>query len=214
MRNSNWHGYRIAAWVGVALLLAAVVLVVLQGQWLTALPLVIFAAVAVLFIKLEAHLPTLFDFLFVVAALLNAGGWAFKWYNTLGPYDEIAHGFTTFAVTLACGYLAYRRMLTSFYAQRVLFVLTIASFGIAIGALWEIVEWLSDFFVASRVVESIDDIIDDLIMDSLGASIAGIVSLWALHDSARAEPDEDVSRQSHRPESSTGRSQGYRSPSR
>jgi hypothetical protein len=182
MRNSNWRGYRIAAWIGVGLLAAAVVFALAQRQWLVAVPLASFMAVAVLFIKLEDRLPTLFDLLFVIAALLNAGGWAFKWYNTFGPYDEIAHGFTTFAVTLAFGYLVYNRMLASFQTQRLLFVVSIASFGIAIGALWEIAEWVSDFFVASSVVESIDDIIDDLIMDSLGASIAGVFSLWGLRD--------------------------------
>lgn len=190
-----------AAWLGVALLVAAIVFTGAQGQWMMALPLVGFTAAAVLFIKLEAYLPTLFDLLFVIAALLNAGGWAFKWYNTLGPYDEIAHGFTTFAVTLAFGYLAYHRMLSSFHAQRLLFVLTIACFGIAIGALWEIAEWLSDFFVASEVVESIDDIIDDLIMDTLGASIAGLFSLWALHDYALTESDRSTPATPERSES-------------
>jgi hypothetical protein len=193
MSNSNWRGYRIAAWVGVALLAGAIVFTMIQGEWIATAPLVGFIAVAILFIKLEDRLPTLFDLLFVIAALINAGGWAFKWYNTIGPYDELAHGFTTFALTLACGYLVYRQMLTNFHGHRLLFVLTVTSFGIAIGALWEIAEWISDFFVASTVVESIDDIIDDLILDSLGASIAGAVSLWALHDHARAETTDNTS---------------------
>ncbi len=194
MRNSNWRGYRSAAWAGVVLLAAAIGGMVLQRQWLPVLPLAGFLIAAVLFIKLEDRLPTLFDLLFVLAALINAGGWAFRWYNTIGPYDEIAHGFTTFALTLALGYLAYGRMLASFHEQRLLFVLTIASFGIAIGALWEVVEWVADFIFASQVVESINDIMDDLIMDSLGAVVAGALSLWALHDHRRAEappPDSD-----------------------
>lgn len=188
MRSSNWHGYRIAAWAGVMLVAVAIGYALLQGQWLVAAPLFGFLLAAVLFIKLEDRLPTLFDLLFVIAALLNAGGWAFRWYNTIGLYDEVAHGFTTFALTLALGYLAYGRMLPSFQAQRLLFVLTIASFGIAIGALWEVAEWAADFLFASQVVESINDIMDDLIMDSIGAVLAGILSLWALHDYNGAEP--------------------------
>ncbi len=187
MRNSNWRGYRIAAWGGAGLLAAAILGTLVQGQWLPVLPLTGFLLAAVLFIKLEDRLPSLFDFLFVLAALVNAGGWAFKWYNTIGPYDEVAHGFTTFALTLALGYLAYGRMLTSFHDQRLLFVLTIASFGIAIGALWEVTEWVADFLFASKVVESINDIMDDLVMDSIGAGIAGVLTLWPLHEHARAE---------------------------
>jgi len=163
-----------------------VVAALIMGQWMIALPLAGFFVAAFLVIKLEDRLPTLFDFLFVVAALLNAGGWAFKWYNTIGIYDELAHGFTPFAITLALGYLTYGRMLASFHQQRLLFVLTVASFGIAIGALWEVAEWAADFLVASEVVENIDDIMDDLIMDSIGAVLAGVLSLWALNDHARA----------------------------
>ncbi len=194
MRNSNWHGYRTAAWVGVALLAVAIARALMQGQWLVAAPLLGFLVAAVLFIKLEDRLPTLFDLLFVIAALVNAGGWAFRWYNTIGLYDEIAHGFTTFALTLALGYLAYGRMLPSFQEQRLLFVLAIASFGIAIGALWEVAEWAADFVFASEVVESINDIMDDLIMDSLGAVVAGALSLWALHDHRRAAAATDSDR--------------------
>jgi hypothetical protein len=185
MGSSNWSGYRTAAWVGLAVLGITIVVILFQGAWMEALPLFGFGLAGILFVKLEDRLPTLFDFLFVLAALVNAGGWAFKWYNTLGPYDEIAHGFTTFAITLALGYLVYGRMLSGFHDQRLLFVLTIASFGIAIGALWELAEWGADFFVASDVVENINDIMDDLIMDSIGAVLAGWMSLWGLRDHAR-----------------------------
>jgi hypothetical protein len=193
VRSSNWHGYRYAAWVGEALIGVALIATLIMGEWMVALPLAGFFVAAFLFIKLEDHLPTLFDFLFVVAALLNAGGWAFKWYNTIGFYDELAHGFTPFAITLALGYLVYGRMLKSFHQQRLLFVLTVASFGIAIGALWEVAEWAADFLVASDVVENIDDIMDDLIMDSIGALLAGVLSLWALNDHARAEATPEAS---------------------
>ncbi len=57
-----------------------------------------------------------------------------------------------------------------------LYVLAIASFGIAIGALWEITEWLL------QVINSLNDTIIDLIMDSIGATIAALMSLWALQE--------------------------------
>jgi hypothetical protein len=193
MKSSNWRGYCYAAWAGTALLAVAMIAAAIGGEWMQAAPLAGFLVASILFIKLEDRLPTLFDLLFVIAALLNAGGWAFKWYNTVGPYDEIAHGFTTFAITLALGYLAYGAMLTSFHRQHLLFVLTIASFGIAIGALWELAEWAADFVVASEVVENIDDIMDDLIMDSIGAVAAGWLGLWALNEHARAIDDPERS---------------------
>lgn len=180
--STNWRGYRVAAWVGQFILALAVVAAVTQGNWKGALSLVCFLGVSFAFIVMEERLPTLFDFLFVVAALLNAGGWVWGLFYLPGPYDEITHTFTTFAITLALSFLVYSSMLNLFRNHRILYILTIASFGIAIGALWEIFEW------AIAVINSIDDTIVDLIADSVGAFIAAIVSLWALQE--RSDPVE------------------------
>lgn len=185
MPSTNWRGYRTAAWIGQALLAVGIIVVVMQRNWSGVAALSGFLVASFLFVKLEDRLPTLFDLLFIVAALLNAGGWAFDWYNQIYPYDEIAHGFTTFALTLALGYVVYNELMQSFSDHPWLFVLTIASFGIAIGALWEIVEWTADFFVAKQIVKSLNDTIVDLVMDSIGAIAAGWLSLTALHERSR-----------------------------
>jgi VanZ family protein len=127
------------------------------------------------FVLRDRRLPTLFDFLFVVAALLNAGGWVGLFYQP-GPYDEITHAFTTFSITLALSFLVYLPMLNLFRHHRWLYILTIASFGIAIGALWEIFEWLTG------VINELDDTIVDLMMDTIGALAAATLSLWALQE--------------------------------
>lgn len=176
MVSTNWRGYRIAAWVGQFFLAIAVVVEIAQGNLQGTLTLAGFLAASFAFVALDKLLPTLFDLLFVVAALLNAGGWVWKLFYAPGPYDEIAHGFTTFSITLALGFLAYNSLLTSFRQHRILFVLAIASFGIAIGALWEIFEWLI------RVINDLDDTIMDLVMDSIGALLAGLVSIPALRE--------------------------------
>ncbi|HSF75462.1 MAG TPA: hypothetical protein VLA84_16835, partial [Microcoleus sp.] len=77
MMTTNWHGYRVAAWVGQALLTIAVIAAVSQGKLQNALGLALFLVASLAFVVMETHLPTLFDFLFVLAALLNAGGWVF-----------------------------------------------------------------------------------------------------------------------------------------
>ncbi|NJK69359.1 MAG: hypothetical protein HC941_25085 [Microcoleus sp. SU_5_3] len=48
-----------------------------------------------------------------------------------------------------------------------LYLLTITSFGIAIGVLWEIAEWTAGIVLSTEVIESLDDMIIDLIMNSL-----------------------------------------------
>ena len=169
MWSTNWHGYRVAAWGGQALLAAAIVVVALKGQWLAAASLAGFLLISYLFVAFERKLPTLFDLIFVIAALINAGGWAWDLYNQPGPYDEIAHFYTIFAITLAAGYMLYGELMESFFAHRVLFVVTIASLGIALGALWEVTEWLADFVTPKQIVSGLFDTITDIILDSAGA---------------------------------------------
>jgi hypothetical protein len=183
----NWHGFRTAAWGGMGLLAAALLLVVGQGKWVQAATLGGFLGVALLFVRRERQLPTLFDVIFVGAALINAVGWAWNLFDQPGLYDEVAHAFTMFAITLALGFLLYNELMHGFYAHWVMFVVTIASMGIAIGALWEVVEWLADFVIPMQIVAGLSDTVTDLILDSAGAVLAAMLNLWGLNERARQE---------------------------
>lgn len=178
--DASWRGYRLAAWAGQALLAVAVVVVLFQGCYTGALTLAGFLVASLAFVLREDRLPNLFDMLFVIAALVNAAGWVWNLFEMPGPYDELVHAYTTFAITLALGWLAYGSLFDSFRQHRRLFMLVIASFGIAVGAVWEIVEWTADLLLAVDVVPGLHDTIVDLIVDSLGALLAGAVSVWVL----------------------------------
>jgi hypothetical protein len=56
------------------MLAVAIAMVVFQGQWLAAACLAGFLGAALLFMRFTRTLPSLFDLLFVIAALINAGG--------------------------------------------------------------------------------------------------------------------------------------------
>lgn len=187
MDNTNWEGYRTIAWGGVALLAIGLVVVVVQGNWLGVGFLAGFLIAAVAFLKLEDRLPTLFDLVFVSAALVNAAGCAWNLYNKPGIYDEVAHFYTIFAITLACGFALYRELMGSFAGHRVLFVITIASLGIALGAVWEIAEWSADFVLPQQIVSGLFDTVTDLILDSAGAVLAALLNLWGLNELHRSE---------------------------
>ena len=187
--STNWRGYRIAAWIGQFLLAIATVIVFARVGWQGGLILLLFLVASVIFVLKDRQLPTLFDFLFVIAALLNAGGWIGLFYQP-GPYDEITHAFTTFSITLALSFIVYSSMLPVFRSHRRLYVLTIISFGIAIGALWEVFEWVT------ATINSLDDTIVDLIMDTIGAIAASLLSLKALQEKTDSPPirDRDLNR--------------------
>lgn len=179
MIKTNSRIYRQLAWVGVVLLAGAIVVALLQAKFIGALTLVGFLVAAIGFILLDDQLPNLFDLLFVLAALLNAGGWVWDLFHLPGPYDEITHAYTTFALTLALSFLVYGALLTSFYDHRLVFVLAIASFGISIGAIWEVTEWLIG------VIDNLQDTLMDLVMDSIGALLAALFSSVALQEQAQ-----------------------------
>lgn len=178
-RSTNWRGYRIAAWVGQFILAIATVIIFVRIGWQAGLTLLFFLVASMVFVLKDRQLPTLFDLLFVIAALLNAGGWIGLFYQP-GPYDEIVHAFTTFSVTLAVSFIVYSSMLPVFRSHRRLYILTIISFGIAIGALWEIFEWVT------ATINSLDDTIVDLIMDTIGAIAASLLSLLALQEKTKS----------------------------
>ena len=171
----NWHGYRIAAWIGNFLLAIVTAIIFVRVGWQAGAILLAFLLASFIFVLKERQLPTLFDLLFVIAALLNAGGWIGLFYQP-GPYDEIVHAFTTFSVTLALSFLVYEPMLPIFRSHRQLYILTITSFGLSIGALWEVFEWVT------ATINSLDDTIVDLIMDAIGALSASLLSLRALQE--------------------------------
>jgi hypothetical protein len=118
----------------------------------------------------------------MIAALINAAGWAWNLYNRPGPVDEIAHFYTIFAITLATGFILYQELMESFYDHRVMFVLTLASLGIALGALWEVIEWLSDFVLPQQIVSGLPDTMTDLLLDSAGALLAALLNLRGLNE--------------------------------
>ena len=176
----NWKGYRFGAWIGQTLLAIATIAAVGQGNWSNAIVLALFLIASIAFMSKDDRLPRLFDLLFAIAAVLNAGGWVWNWFEVIGPYDEIVHGFTIFALTLALSFVVYRPLMPIFRRHRLLYLVTIASFGVAIGGLWEICEWSAGKILSTAVIGSIDDTVTDLIMDTIGSVLAALLSLWVL----------------------------------
>jgi uncharacterized membrane protein YjdF len=115
-----------------------------------------------------------------VALLANLAGYFGRLYARFWWFDKALHAYTLFAMTLTAALLAYRRGLNRLQDHRFLQILTISSFGLAIGALWEVIEWAYDHLVAGNVIQGKLDTITDLIMDTIGAVAAGFVAVRIL----------------------------------
>ena len=158
--------WRMLAWAGVALQVAALLFVLWSQQWNGAWTIALFLGLSTGFLLMQNRLPGLIDFLVVLAALLNAGGWAWEWYHSIVWFDEFVHAFTSFAVVAAIAWVAWsRRWITAASGSKA-FILQAAAIGFGLGVVWEIFESLF-------LNLTFWDTVMDLIMDTLGAAIAG-----------------------------------------
>jgi hypothetical protein len=167
-----------------AFLVGAVTLAALgESGWL---PLAI-AAGAVVGIRF-LNLPRAFDLAFIAAMALTGWGEALRLYDRFGYYDVFVH-FLVPLFGAPCVYIALARLDTlpdpadAYGSRRHLagiFVVTLA-LGLAIGAVWEILEWTSDTTLGSNLALGEEDTIGDLVADGAGAFWGGLLLVvWAV----------------------------------
>lgn len=168
------HLYRSAAWGGCALIAIADLAMLAAGDMRAVVILTLFLGLSVYFTATHSQLPNLFDLLFVIASIVNAGGYVYGFFDTVRFYDDLAHLFTAFSGTMALGYLVFRSW--AFEARRhvAVFIIATASFGLALGALWEIFEYVTG------LIDGQGDTIGDLAVDAVGALAGGAVAAAAM----------------------------------
>ena len=121
--------------------------------------------------------------LLAIAITANAAGYFMNLFQQIGWYDDVVHGYTIFALTLLLALYMYGASLTGASTHGFLLVLTVASVGLAIGGLWEVAEWAYDqWFAQSNAIKGKRDTILDLIWDSIGALVAGVVAVAMAKD--------------------------------
>jgi VanZ family protein len=117
----------------------------------------------------------------IVALLINIAGYAWNLYDRFWWYDEFLHFFTPLSLTLLIALYLASTVLIGVRDHTLLFILAAASLGIAVGVLWEVAEWAYDQLVPGNVILGKQDTINDLILDSLGALLAGWLSTKMIH---------------------------------
>jgi uncharacterized membrane protein YjdF len=150
-----------------------------------AIPLAV-AAAAVVGVRF-LDLPRPFDLAFILAMALTGWGEALRLYDRFGYYDVFVH-FLVPLFGAPCVYIALARLDTlpdpadASGSKRHLtgiFVVTLA-LGLAIGAVWEILEWSSDQTLGSNLSLGEQDTIGDLVADGGGALGGGVFLVaWA-----------------------------------
>ncbi len=192
MGNVDWRGYRILAWtllVGLAGL--AVYAAVSQG-WQNGLILGAFAVGAAIYLALQRSAPSAFNALFAAAIAVNAAGWSWGLFQGVWGYDEVAHALGTLGATLVVGWYGYHAIQTALRLHPATMALAILALGVALGALWEVLEWAGYWLFTRPPIQSLDDKISDLVADSAGALIAAALFRWGLLQRAPDRVEENA----------------------
>lgn len=166
--------YSTATWLGVMAMSATAVVVAVAGRWSAAGVFTTFAVACGIFAAADMCQPRVSKLLLVVAAAINASGWAWGVFPTVRGYDELAHAFTSFTLAFILVFVACRRKDGYFRARPVLLMVMAFSVIVALGALWEVVE------LAAGVVETRFNSIYDIGFDAIGAALAAPVAAWGV----------------------------------
>lgn len=115
----------------------------------------------------------------LVAGAVNVSAFAFELFERIFWIDKALHAFTGFAATLAALYFLRHRLDRAIGRFPWIVVTASFAFGLAIGLAWEMLEWLGDTLYGLNLMKGSADTVMDLVMDALGAGIAGFAALAA-----------------------------------
>lgn len=142
-----------------------------HSRWAEAAALAGVSALSAAALRFRHRLASLFGLLLALAALVNAGGYVLTLWHQQSTFDEAAHFFTSFAGVAAIGW-ALAAKTSRFGSGLAMLFLSLLAIGLAIGAAWELFEWLIGIIGSRR------DTLIDLAMDAAGTIAAGALSVW------------------------------------
>lgn len=120
-----------------------------------------------------------FDIVVSATVLVAAGSNVLDLYRTVTGWDLVVH-FVCTGVIAAAGYLVLARcgvvpaQDAVGFAKRTAIVIC-TTLGLAVSAVWEMVEWAGRTFVTTEIFVTYQDTIGDMAMGGLGAVVAGCV---------------------------------------
>jgi hypothetical protein len=132
------------------------------------------------------NLPRVYDAGFVLALSLHAVGEAAGWYDDVPWFDRLVHVVLPFLVAPVL-YIGLARLDVlpdpqdeTHTRHYVGMAIVTFSLGMAVGGLWEIVEFTSDAVFGSELSEGNVDTVGDLMADAVGSALgAALLVAWA-----------------------------------
>jgi len=146
--------------------------------WLPASVLSLFVSVipSILRRDLEIVLPFELNFWIVLALFLHVIGGFSGFYDNVPYWDHITHAMSA-SLIAALGFVvvvSVDKYIETIHLPRPFLALFIMMFTMAIGVLWELMEFLNDELIGSRLQYDLNDTMVDMMFDAFGGFIVGI----------------------------------------
>lgn len=141
----------------------------------------IIAGLLIIYIILIAYklIDRKFSVLFSLLTLMMLAGsqMSLSLYEKLGWYDKPVHFVAEFALTLLATHIInVRKLITA--KNKYIFFIIILSVGIAMGGVWEIIEWFINNIKPVKYGYTATDTAMDLLIDLLGVTAASLPVLF------------------------------------
>lgn len=114
-----------------------------------------------------------------VTVLVAAGSNVFDLYRTISGWDLVVHfvctgviAATMYLVLARCGVIPAQD--AALFRKRTAIVVS-TTLGLAVSALWEMIEWAGRTFVTTEIFVTYQDTIGDMAVGGLGSIVAGVV---------------------------------------
>ncbi len=137
----------------------------------------LFLVVIVFILSAKQILPRIFFLLLPLVAALYTTGSILGLYDTFPFFDKIIHFLASFVTALLIGMVGYNTPLGLLSKYQIYYYVVIVSIGLTIGAVWEIFEWFIDQFTLQNLSVDLDDVVTDLIADTMGVLLGGWASI-------------------------------------
>ncbi len=179
--------------------LVGVVVYLIAGDALS----VMFHAIALVFVLVARPLllPRIYDLSWTFSVGLQAWVQTLGWYEAIPWFDRLVHfalpmlGAPVIYIALARADVVPDPKAETHLRHHIGIVVVTFALGVALGGLWEIVEWTMDGTIGTNWSESNHDTVGDLIADSAGALVGALLLLvWTVRGwgSVRRVPGTNV----------------------
>ncbi len=124
----------------------------------------------------EGLITFFFSFLFVFLTVLMVLGsqGVFSLYERFFWYDKPIHFTAEFLLTLLAGHILLTKKLIQ-VKNKLIFFIVVVSIGVALGGVWEVVEWFLNLMKPALHGYTATDTAMDLMVDTLGSLAATVI---------------------------------------